>query len=114
MESMRLGEAVMVSKYWTPAHIDVTDVPMTYARPKAAWIDKLAQHPRYKALDERDRLFRRRSHTSAFIDPAEITVLPPLRFAPSAASQSFAARRDSFFENVRSMTSAWMARHVAG
>jgi len=111
---MRLGEAVMVSKYWTPDHIDVTDVPMTYARPKAAWIDKLAQHPRYKALDERDRLFRRRSHTSAFIDPAEITVLPPLRFAPPAASKSSGATPGRFIENLRSMTSAWMARRVAG
>jgi len=111
MESMRLGEAVMVSKYWTPDHIDVTDVPMTYARPKAAWIDKLAQHPRYKAMDERDRLFRRRSHTSAFIDPAEITVLPALRLAPPKTNE---ATRVRFLDSLRSLTSAWMGRHVAG
>ncbi len=117
MESMRLGEAVMVSKYWTPDHIDVTDVPMTYARPKAAWIDRLDKRGRFKSLDEGDRLLRRRSHTSAFIDPAEITVLPPLRTSPlqlDDALESKAEERVPFFENLRSMTNAFRGRRLAG
>lgn len=113
MESMRLGETVMVSRYWTPDHIDVTDVPMTYARPKATWIDHLDKHRRFKALDERDRLFRRRSHTSAFIDPAEITLLPPLRIAPTP-EPSAGQNHVPFFENLRTMTNAFMGRRLAG
>ena len=101
MESMRLGETVMVSRFWTPDHIDLTDVPMTYARPKATWIDHLDQHRRFKAIDERDRLFRRRSHAMAFIDPAENT--------PSAGED-----RVPFFENLGTMTNAFMGGRLAG
>ena len=111
MESMRLQEPVMVSRYWTPEHIDVTHVPMTYARPKAAWIDQLSKHRRLKALDERDRLFRRRSHTSAFIDPAEITVLPPLRTAPKP-ERATDEGHIPFFENLRLMTNGIWGRRA--
>jgi hypothetical protein len=52
MEPMRLGETVMVSRYWTPDHIDVTAAPMTYARPKALWIEQLDKRRRFEALDE--------------------------------------------------------------
>ena len=91
----------MVSRFWTPDHIDLTDVPMTYARPKATWIDHLDQHRRFKAIDERDRLFRRRSHARAFIEPAEVT--------PSAGED-----RVPFFENLRTMTNAFMGGRLAG
>ena len=83
MERWYDGDVVAVSRYWTPDHLDVTDVPMTYARPKPPWIDQFDRRSR-RRIDDRDRLARRRMHSGAVIHPCEIPVLPPLAAAPAA------------------------------
>lgn len=82
MDALRCGDLVAISRYWTPDHLDVTHVPMTYARPKAAWLDALDKHRFLSPIDDQDRLFRRRLQTHAVVDPEEIPVLPALRVAP--------------------------------
>jgi len=72
-------ELVAVSAWWTPNHLDVTHVPMTYAKPKASWIDGYSTLRRSLTSDVRDRMIRRRAHDRSVVDPNEITVLPPLR-----------------------------------
>lgn len=70
-----------VSKYWTPEHLDVTHVPFTYARPKATWIDGFQRLRPRLASDFTERMLRRSVHNHAIVDPAEITVAPPLVLA---------------------------------
>ena len=77
MERSHYAEVVAVSRYWTPDHLDVTNVPMTYARPKPAWIDGLERRGRMR-IDDRDRLMRRRMHSGAVVEPSDIPVLPPV------------------------------------
>ena len=72
------GNPLEVSAYWTPQHLDVTDAPLTYAPPKAAWIDGFDRLRPVMRSDVDDRMARRRAQTHAIVDPAEITVLPPL------------------------------------
>lgn len=78
MHRRTTDELIEVSRYWTPDHLDVTNVPMTYARPKAPWIDDFKRLRRRLSSDASERLARRRLHTHAVVDPNEITVLPPL------------------------------------
>jgi hypothetical protein len=84
MERSHHPDVTAVSRFWTPDHLDVTDVPMTYARPKPPWIDHLERRSRSR-IDDRDRLARRRMHSGAVIDPSEIPVLPPLAAAAQPA-----------------------------
>jgi len=75
---------LVVSPYWTPEHLDVTYVPVTYARPKATWIEGFSTLRPRLSSDKFERAARRRLHTHAIVDPAEITVLPPLTDASAA------------------------------
>ena len=72
------GNPLEVSARWTPQHLDVTDAPLRYAAPKAPWIDGFQKLRPRVVTDAGDRMARRREHTRAIVDPAEITVLPPL------------------------------------
>ena len=78
MERPSQGNPLEVSARWTPQHLDVTDAPLTYAAPKAPWIDGFQKLRPRVVTDAGDRMARRREHTRAVVDPAEITVLPPL------------------------------------
>jgi len=78
MERPSHGNPLEVSARWTPQHLDVTDAPLHYAAPKAAWIDGFKRLRPRVVTDAGDRMARRREHTRAVVDPAEITVLPPL------------------------------------
>ena len=78
MERPSHGNQLEVSARWTPQHLDVTDAPLRYAAPKAAWIDGFERLRPLVVTDAGDRMARRREHTRAIVDPAEITVLPPL------------------------------------
>lgn len=69
---------LVVSPYWTPEHLDVTYLPITYARPKAPWIDGFKRLRPHLSSDKFERAARRRLHTHSVVDPAEITILPPL------------------------------------
>jgi hypothetical protein len=84
MERPSHGNPLEVSARWTPQHLDVTDAPLLYAAPKAPWIDGFARLRRLVVTDANDRMARRREHTRAIVDPAEITVLPPLDAAARA------------------------------
>jgi hypothetical protein len=94
MERLEMSEVSAVSKYWTPQHLDVTDVPLTYARPKATWIEGFERLRPLVKIDTHDRMRRHRVQTHAVVDPAEITVLPPL-VAPQPAAR--APQRESGF-----------------
>ena len=74
----------VVSPYWTPEHLDVTYLPVTYARPKATWIEGFQSLRPRLSSDKFERAARRRLHTHAVVDPQEITVLPPLGDAAAA------------------------------
>ena len=78
MERPSQGNPLEVSARWTPQHLDVTDAPLRYAAPKAPWIDGFEKLRPRVVTDAGDRMARRREHTRAVVDPAEITVLPPL------------------------------------
>ena len=82
MDRSHYAEVVAVSRFWTPEHLDVTNVPMTYARPKPPWIDRFDR--RMRRLDDRDRLIRRRAHSGAIVEPSDIPVLPPVGVAHDA------------------------------
>ncbi len=69
------GNPLEVSARWTPQHLDVTDAPLRYAAPKAPWIDGFQKLRPLVVTDAGDRMARRREHTRAIVDPAEITVL---------------------------------------
>jgi hypothetical protein len=86
MDRSQLADVVAVSRYWTPEHLDVTNVPMTYARPKPPWIDGLDR--RRRVADDIDRLTRRRMHSGALVDPSDIPVLPPVVAAKNARPAS--------------------------
>lgn len=77
MESM-VGP-VVVSSYWTPDHLDVTSVPMTYARPKASWLDRYNALRRRAAIDALDRMRRRRERVNAVVDAFDVTAGPAVR-----------------------------------
>jgi hypothetical protein len=79
---------VAISAWWTPNHLDVTHVPMTYAKPKAAWIDRYATLRKGLSSDAAERMQRRREHDRSVVDPNEIGVLPPLPVAPPAPQRS--------------------------
>jgi hypothetical protein len=93
MERSHCADVVMVSRHWTPGHLDVTDAPITYARPKPAWIDRLDRR-RTPCSNAADRLARRRMSTGAVVDPYEIPVLPPLpspvKVEPARFERAFA------------------------
>lgn len=80
MDSLKISELSAVSRYWTPAHLDVTDAPLIYAKPKPAWIDRLAQVRSLAPIDEADRFRRRMISDRLAIEPNEIPELPVLEF----------------------------------
>jgi hypothetical protein len=84
MERLDMTEVTAVSRYWTPDHLDVTNVPATYARPKATWIEGFERLKPLVPIDAQDRMVRRRMQTRAVVDPAEITVLPPVVVQPDS------------------------------
>jgi hypothetical protein len=101
------GNPLEVSAYWTPQHLDVTDAPLAYAAPKAAWIDGFDRLRPLMRTDVDDRMARRRVQSHAIVDPAEITVLPPLvRVAPIDTGRRPAR---AWLDGMRSM-SRLMAR----
>jgi hypothetical protein len=65
-----------VSRYWTPQHLDVTNAPLTYAQPKANWIDEFARMKGVLGSSTSDRIARQRMHSHAIVDPCEITAMP--------------------------------------
>lgn len=74
--SLKHIENVTVSEYWTPQHLDVTNAPVTYAAPKAAWIDEFRRLRGVLGSNTADRVARQRMHSHAIVDPCEITALP--------------------------------------
>ncbi len=104
MELRRHEEITEVSRYWTPEHLDVTYVPMTYARPKATWIEGYERLRPRVTSDSSERLARRRMSTHAVVDPAEITVLPALQSAPperpGTARSRFLARMSALVRHA--------------
>ena len=92
MQLRRREEITEISRYWTPEHLDVTHVPMTYARPKATWIDGYDRLRPRVTSDSSERLARRRMSTHAVVDPAEITVLPTLQPLVQAHRETVRAR----------------------
>src|SRR5476649_1960610 len=71
-DTLRIGEVVAVSRFLTPDHIDVTHVPMTYARPRGTWIDRYAELRTHARIDAFDRMSRRRNHSNSIVNPEEI------------------------------------------
>ncbi len=114
MELRRHEEISEISRYWTPDHLDVTHVPMTYARPKATWIDGYQRLRPRVTSDSTERLARRRMSSHAVVDPAEITVLPALQPARTAPQPSRSARegsaRSRFFARVSALVGHTPAR----
>jgi hypothetical protein len=102
MERPSHGNPLEVSAYWTPQHLDVTDAPLAYAAPKAAWIDGFDRLRPVMRTDVDDRMARRRMQTHAIVDPAEITVLPPLVRAAPIATARRPAR--AWLDGMRSMS----------
>jgi hypothetical protein len=76
MERPGHSDNIMVSQYWTPQHLDVTHAPVTYAGPKATWIDEFERFRGVLASNTADRVARQRMHSHAIVDPCEITALP--------------------------------------
>ncbi len=101
MELRHREEITEVSRYWTPEHLDVTHVPMTYARPKASWVEGYQRLRPRLAIDTHDRLARHRMSSHAVVDPTEITVLPPL--APAAPAPMPHERHWGFLDGVRAV-----------
>jgi hypothetical protein len=85
---------MVVSERWTPNHVDVTHLPMTYARPKAAWIDRYSELRPTLRSDVIDRMERRRDQDRSVVDPNEIPVLPPLATAPVPMREAAEPERD--------------------
>jgi len=112
MERPSHGNPLEVSARWTPQHLDVTDAPLRYAAPKAAWIDGFERLRPLVVTDAGDRMARRREHSRAVVDPAEITVLPPLPRPAAAASGT--ARVRALLDEVRSLSRRVMRSRVAG
>ncbi len=81
MDSLRISELSAVSRYWTPSHLDVTDAPVTYAKPKPPWLERLPRVQRLTAIDDADRFRRRMINDRLEIEPNEIPELPPLETA---------------------------------
>jgi hypothetical protein len=90
MERPSHGNPVEVSARWTPQHLDVTDAPLRYAPPKADWIEEFDRLRPFVRSDAVDRMARRRIQTRAIVDPAEITVLPPIVRTAVVADQRHA------------------------
>jgi hypothetical protein len=109
MERPSHGNPLEVSAYWTPEHLDVTHVPLTYARPKATWIDGFERLRPVMRTDVDDRMARRREQTHAIVDPAEITVLPPLVHVAVERQRSGQA----WFDGMRSMSRLMARRRIA-
>jgi hypothetical protein len=59
---------------------------MTYAKPKAAWIERYAEMRKGISSDARERMARRRDHYHSIVEPNEISVLPPLPESVGATS----------------------------
>jgi hypothetical protein len=72
IDALRIGEVVAVSRFLTPDHIDVTHVPMTYAHPKATWLERYAEMQKRAPIDTADRMARRRTHSNSVVSPEEI------------------------------------------
>ena len=106
------GNPLEVSARWTPQHLDVTDAPLLYAAPKAPWIDGFQKLRPLVVTDAGDRMARRREHTRAIVDPAEITVLPPLPRPVVAREQPRAVQ--SILHEVWSRSRRVMRGRVAG
>jgi hypothetical protein len=107
MERPSHGNPVEVSARWTPQHLDVTDAPLRYAPPKADWTEEFDRLRPFVRSDVVDRMARRRAQTRAIVDPAEITVLPPL--ARITAETNRVPTR-AWLNGMRSITSRLRAR----
>jgi hypothetical protein len=106
MERPAHVESNAVSPYWTPQHLDVTDAPLTYAPPKAAWIDGFTRLRPLVRTDADDRLARRRQQTRSIVEPGEIPVLPPLIVRPPSP----VAHRRSLLTEMQAMSARIMGR----
>lgn len=104
MDSLKIGEVVAVSRYWTPKHVDVTSAPLNYAKPKAAWLKRLQTLRLLVPVDDADRMRRRALNRRTIVDPTEIRQLPPLDIAPDGE-----ARRPTF-EDLRARSRDFLER----
>ena len=107
MERPSHGNPVEVSAHWTPQHLDVTDTPLRYAPPKADWTTEFDRLRPFVRSDAADRMARRRLQTRAIVDPAEITVLPPLVRAAVAGDRRGAP---AWLDGMRLVSSRLMPR----
>jgi len=108
MDTLRIGEIVAVSRFLTPDHIDVTHVPMTYARPKATWIDRYSELRSRAPIDASDRMARRRTHSNAVVSPEEIhDCAVVIRIAPPAQ-----AAGPNFVGSIRSAATSMFKRRA--
>ncbi|MFN2460195.1 MAG: hypothetical protein ABR591_05865 [Candidatus Velthaea sp.] len=109
MEQLRIGEVVAVSRYLTPNHIDVTDVPVRYAPPKAAWIDGYDKLRSLARIDASDRMMRRRTHSHAIISPEEI---PECAFIITRPTVAPAVHRTKLLGGLRDAAGAMFKRRA--
>jgi hypothetical protein len=112
MERPGHGNPLEVSARWTPQHLDVTNAPLRYAPPKAAWFDRFEKLRPLVVTDAGDRMARRRMHSRAVVDPAEITVLPPLQ--PPAAATPESPRVRALLHEVWSRSRRVVRGRLAG
>jgi hypothetical protein len=67
----------LVSTYWTPEHLDVTDAPSTYAPPKPSWLEGFDALREHVTTTSEDRMLRRRLQEHSLVtDPGELALLP--------------------------------------
>lgn len=82
MDSLKIGDVVAVSRYWTPAHVDVTFAPLNYAKPKAGWLERLQEMRLLAPIDDTDRARRRALHRRTVVEATEVRALPPIESVP--------------------------------
>lgn len=94
---------MVVSERWTPDHLDVTFVPMTYARPKASWIDGMRAYGATLRSDGRDRMHRRRDAAHTAVPFADITAAPAVNVPVRDRGSLSAAVRTAASRSLRAL-----------
>jgi len=72
-----MNDSTIVSKYWTPAHRDVTGEPVAYARPKPTWLEGFQDVRERLQVTSDDRMHRRRLQDRSIVtEPADLGLCP--------------------------------------